>query len=518
MNLAEVALRLGREGARADRNAFLSAQGPVSNAAFQRMVFLIVTDILSVGVKPGDKILLRMTNSVEFAAALLAVIWVGAVPVLQNSQFGQSELAHIVALSDPKIILFSDGMRDEPAISGLRPDVPRYVVTHFGLHGPNGEHIGMTSATMPPAAFDTDRDTPALIVFTSGTTGRPKGIVHAHRWLEALGDSNRARVPPQANDVVLATGEWSFISALGHNMLFPLRNGTIGAVMEDRASPERILQTIERDRVTLLHSVATLYRRILGTPGIEKRFDLNSLRGANSTGEPLEDSVRNEWQARIGCPIWEHYGISEAQMVIGDGPGIEKRAGSTGKTWGARAAILDDDLAQLPAENTGTLAFGFDYPGFFLGYLGDEAQTRAAVRENYFVTSDLARMDKDGYVYIVGRADDCFKSKGVLIAPRELEDAILGLGEFEEACVFPIPDREIGNKIGAAVVWRTGAVSKQTNEKSLASALSGRIAPFKFPHRVLVFEQLPKNANGKTQRSQVARIAIERMSASAPTP
>ena len=181
-------------------------------------------------------------------------------------------------------------------------------------------------------------------MFTSGTTGKPKGVVHAHRWLDALGDLNRARVPPQPGDVILATGEWSFISALGHNVLFPLRNGTTGSIMEDRAAPERILQTIERDRVTLLHSVATLYRRILGTPGIERRFDLASLRGANSTGEPLEDSVRREWQARFGCPIWEHYGISEAQMVIGDGPGIEKREGSTGKPWGARVAIVDDAL------------------------------------------------------------------------------------------------------------------------------------------------------------------------------
>ena len=514
MNLAEVALRLGRDPAHANRTAFLSAQGPISNAEFQRIVFAIVGDLLSAGVKPGEKILLRMTNSVEFAAALLAAIWIGAIPVLQNSQFGKGELEHIVALSDPKMVLLSDALREDPALTGLRPDAPRFIVTRAGLVDPNGQKLNATTAA-PPAAVETDRNAAALIVFTSGTTGRPKGIVHAHRWLEALGDSNRARVPPQANDVILATGEWSFISALGHNVLFPLRNGTVGSIMEDRASPERILQTIERDRVTLLHSVATLYRRILGTPGIERRFDLSSLRGANSTGEPLEDSVRNEWQTRIDCPIWEHYGISEAQMVIGDGPGIEKRTGSTGKTWGARAAILDDDLAPLAPENTGTLAFGADYPGFFLGYLGDEALTRATVRSGWFVTSDLARMDKDGYVYIVGRADDCFKSKGVLIAPRELEDAILGLGEFEEACVFPIPDREIGNKIGAAVVWRANAAEKQTNEKSLANALSGRIAPFKFPHRVLAFEQLPKNANGKTQRSQVARIAIARLSNSA---
>jgi acyl-coenzyme A synthetase/AMP-(fatty) acid ligase len=376
--------------------------------------------------------------------------------------------------------------------------VPRLVVD--GLRRRAGADV--------PPPFDSDRDAEAFVVFTSGTTGKPKGVVHAHRWLEALGDSNRARVPPQAGDVILATGEWSFISALGHNVLYPLRNGTTGSIMEERAAPERILATIERDRVTLLHSVATLYRRILGAPGIEKRYDLRSLRGCNSTGEPLEESVRREWQARFGCPIWEHYGVSEAQMVIGDGPLIEKREGSTGKTWGARAAVVDEDLKPLPAGETGTLAFGLDYPGFFLGYLGDAAATSAAMRGGYFVTSDLARMDRDGYVFIVGRADDCFKSKGVLIAPRELEEAILGLGEFAEACVFPIPDKEIGNRIGAAVVPRSGAAKALSDEAALGKALSGRIAPFKLPHRVLFFEQLPKNTNGKTQRSKVAQMAL----------
>ena len=496
MNLAEIALRLGGEPARADHPAFRTASGPVSNAAFQQMVAALVADLRQSGVKPGDKVLFRMTNSAEFAAAFLACVWIGAIPVLQNSQLGRSELAHIVEVSRPALFLLAEHMRDDPATEGLTPGVPRKIVNV------------RSSAPPLPAPFDTSRDTPAFIVFTSGTTGKPKGVVHAHRWLEALGDSNRARVPPQANDVILATGEWSFISALGHNVLFPLRNGTTGSIMEDRAAPERILQTIERDRVTLLHSVATVYRRILGMPGIENRFDLRSLRGANSTGEPLEDSVRREWQARFGCPIWEHYGISEAQMVIGDGPGLEKKEGSTGKPWGARVAILDDNLRALPAGEIGTLAFGAEYAGFFLGYLGDTATTRATLRDGFYVTSDLARMDRDGYVYIVGRADDCFKSKGVLIAPRELEDAILGLGDFEEACVFPIPDREIGNRIGAALVPRPGAARAAADEKVLASALAGRIAPFKLPHRVVILPQLPKNPNGKTQRSQVARIAL----------
>jgi acyl-coenzyme A synthetase/AMP-(fatty) acid ligase len=506
MNLAEIALRLGRDPARADLPAFRAADRAVSNAEFQRMVAALAAD-LACRVKAGDRVVFRMTNSVEFAAALLACVWIGAVPVLQNSQLGRSELEHIVNQSGPALFLLAEQMRNDPATEGLRPTVRRMIVTGNGLVSASGE-TAAAAATLLPAAFDTGSDTPAFIVFTSGTTGKPKGVVHAHRWLEALGDSNRARVPPQPGDVILATGEWSFISALGHNVLFPLRNGTTGSIMEDRASPERILQTIERDRVTLLHSVATLYRRILATPDIEYRYDLRSLRGANSTGEPLEDSVRKEWQARFGCPIWEHYGISEAQMVIGDGPHIAKKEGSTGRTWGARAMVVDEQLSSLPPGSTGTLAFGAEYPGFFLGYLGDEKQTQAAVRCGLFITSDFARIDADGYVFIMGRADDCFKSKGVLIAPRELEEAILSLGQFEEACVFPIPDREIGHKIGAAVVPRP-ARQGFTDKSTLSSALSGRIAPFKMPHQVFVLDRLPKNANGKTQRSEVARIALE---------
>ena len=509
MNLAKAALLARYDPARSAHPAYLTAEGPVSNAQFQAMVFALAAELAQLGARPGDRILLRMINSIEFAAAFLAAIWVGAIPVLQNSQLGESELSHIVALSQPTLFLLSQRLRDDPAIAGLQPGARRLIVTGAGLTDLAGARISTNSAKTP-APFNAERDAEAFIVFTSGTTGKPKGVVHAHRWLAALGDSNRARVPPQAGDVVLATGEWSFISALGHNVLFPLRNGTTGSIMEDRAAPERILQTVERDRVTLLHSVATLYRRILATPGIEHRFDLRSLRGCNSTGEPLEDSVRREWQARFGCPIWEHYGISEAQMVIGDGPGIEKREGSTGRPWGARVAIVDESLAELPRGEVGTLAFGAEYPGFFLGYLGDETLTRATLRGGYFVTSDLARMDDDGYVTIIGRADDCFKSKGVLIAPRELEDAILGLGDFAEACVFAIPDREIGNRIGAAVVPRGGAAAKYADAATLATALAGRIAPFKLPHRVLVLRELPKNANGKTQRSQVARLALAR--------
>jgi acyl-coenzyme A synthetase/AMP-(fatty) acid ligase len=505
MNLAEIALSTGAEEPHRNKPAFLTAQGPVSNETFQQLVFSYASGLKALGLQPGDKILLRMTNSVQFAASFLATVWLGGIPVLQNSQFGRSELEFIVGLTKPIGIVSS--VDSDPGTEGLATGVWRAVAAKTQLIIGDGTTFGGNSRSVLPA-YDAHPDQAAMIVFTSGTTGRPKGIVHAHRWLNALGDSNRARIPTEPNDVALATGEWSFISALGHNVLFPLRNGVAGSIMDERASPDRILSTVARDRVTLLYSVATLYRRILSEPGIEDRFDLSSLRGVNATGEPLEASVRREWERRFKCPVWEHFGVSEAQMVLGHGPGVPEKADTVGVAWGAEPAILDETLTQQRPGTAGRLAFRETYPGFFLEYLGDRQQTEATKRNGWFLTNDLATIDDEGYVAIFGRADDCFKSKGVLIVPREIEDALLQLGSVEEACVFKIPDNEIGNRIGAAIVLRSHTSVNSLGKHGISDALKGRIAPFKFPHEIFFFRELPKNANGKTQRSEVVRKAL----------
>ena len=132
MNLSAIALRLGKESARAGHPAFRTAGGTVSNAAFQWAVTALIADLAHLGVKPGDKIIFRMTNSVEFAAGFLACVWLGAIPVLQNSQFGQNELEHIVGLSDPSLFLLTKEMRDDPAIAGLKPGVARMIVSRPG--------------------------------------------------------------------------------------------------------------------------------------------------------------------------------------------------------------------------------------------------------------------------------------------------------------------------------------------------------------------------------------------------
>src|SRR5262249_27742484 len=173
-------------------------------------------------------------------------------------------------------------------------------------------------------------------------------IEHAHRWVVARGDANRDRVPPLPGDVVMAAGEWSFISLLGHNVLFPLRNGVTGAAMEGRPSPERFLECIERFRVTVGHAVPTIYRRLLAIDGIRKRHDSSPLRGCNASGEDLGAATLAEWKRRFGVDIWEHYGVSEMQLVISHGPVLPIKPGSIGVPWGADCRIMDDEHRELP--------------------------------------------------------------------------------------------------------------------------------------------------------------------------
>ncbi|MBM4259940.1 MAG: acyl-CoA synthetase [Deltaproteobacteria bacterium] len=491
------------------RAALIGEQGTTTYESLHHQVKALSASLIDLGLRQGDLALIKMGNSIEFAVAFLASVRLGVIPVLVNSLLTASELHSVLEQTQPKLV-FTEASR-AGAVRELRAAklFNQVVCAGESLADEIAFHsLAKNNASTPPSA-ETASDEPAFIVYTSGTTGKPKGIVHAHRWIVALGDLNRYRLPPQDNDVVLATGEWSFISALGHNLLFPLRNGVTGAILSDRATPENILAAIAKHRITVLHSVATVYRRLLATPDFEKQHDLTSLRCAHSTGEALRAATYTEWNQRVGSELYEHYGVSEYQLVIGNGVRDPVKPGSVGKPLpGVGVAILDDDFNPVPKGELGQFAISTQDPGLFLGYYKDQERTDAVVRNGWYFTGDLAYQDIEGYFLIAGRRDDCFKSRGIFISPTEIENALQKHPAIIEAAVVAEPDAEIGNKIRAVVVLAEG--QSQSNElvERIRAMLLGQIAPYKMPHKIEFVDTLPKSAVGKILRTALVTPTV----------
>ncbi len=445
----------------------------------------------------GNRVLLRGFNGRWMTVAWLAAIKAGLVAVTTMPMLRAAELRVVVERAACTAALCDVRLQDEllSAVEGLPVAC---AVRVWGGAGEQDVARALGRYRAPFAACDTASDDVALIAFTSGTTGVPKGCMHFHRDVMAMCRGVAAhvlRLGPA--DRCIGTPPIAFTFGLGALLCFPLSvRGS--AVLMERATPESLLEAIAATHATVSFTAPSFYRHmavaIAQHPG---RFDTSSLRATVSAGEALPDATRALWRDATGIEMIDGIGATELIHIFVAAAGKDVRTGAIGRAVpGYEIAILDDALKCVPNGTVGRLAVRGPTG---CRYLDDERQ-RAYVQQGWNLTGDACTMDDDGYVYFHARTDDLIISSGYNIGAPEVEGALLQHAAVLECAVIGVPDEERGQVVKAFIVLAPHHEASPELTRALQDHVKAVIAPYKYPRLVEFVGALPKTETGKLQR------------------
>jgi 2-aminobenzoate-CoA ligase len=444
------------------------------------------------GLKPGNRVLLRGPNGYTMFACWLAILKAGGIAVTTMPLLRPGEIATVIDKGE-----VSHALCDSRFIGDLREAAEqtrflKYIVKYDGDFG-HGELEGRSAKLEPLPPADTAQDDVALIAFTSGTTGVPKGCVHFHRDVLAPCDTfATTHFAMKPGDIALTSAPIAFTFGLGATLLFPLRFGAATATVE-KATPPEMLDVIARFGVTHLATAPTAYKAMIGSAALSKA--LQSLKACLSAGEHLPRATWEAWKEATGLSIVDGIGSTEMMHIFISESGDAIRPGSTGRAVpGYEATILD------PGDN-GEGRLGVRGPTG-CRYLADERQANY-VEDGWNITGDTYRCDDDGYFWYVARSDDMIVSSGYNIGAPEVENALLAHPAVAECAVIGVPCSQRGQKVKAFVVAADFAEPSEELSDGLKAFVKDRIAPYKYPREVEFVDSLPKTATGKLRRVEL---------------
>lgn len=476
MNLAEHVLLRGADVP--DRLA-LSVVGPAraERWSYGRLIGAVrgtATGLLAAGLRPGDRLLMRLGNRPSFPVAYLGAITAGIVPVPTSAMLTRSEVTKIAQEIRPAMIVAGEGI--------ALPDSPAPVLAESGL---------AAMADLPGAQFDRgDPDRLAYIVYTSGSSGQPRAVMHAHRAILARRMMIEDWYDLTPGDRMMHAGAFNWTFTLGTGLMDPWTVGATALIPAEGTAPEQIPLLAARHGATMLAAAPGIFRRLLRA---EWR-PIPGLRHALTAGERLDPGLRAAWIARTGTDLHEAMGASEISTFLSGGPARPAPAGTAGFAQrGRHLAILADDGTPLAHDQPGALAVRRDDPGLFLGYLGQPDETAARFRGAWFLTGDQAVQGRDGAITLLGRADDIMNAGGFRVAPPEIEEVLAthpGAGEVAAAELAVGPGSSI-----IAAFW-TGP-AEAADLRSLAETA---LARYKQPRDYIRVEALPRTPTGKINR------------------
>lgn len=487
-----------------DRTALIVAHADpaVSADAGERWTFgeldtavrAVAGGLRSVGVRPGDRVVLRLGNTSAYPLAFFGAIAAGAVAVPTSTQLTAEEFDFVVR--DSAAALVVHGGDDALELSTGIPVVGEADLAQW-------QRSTETNEPANEAAYaDTGADDPAFLVYTSGTTDRPKGVLHAQRSIWGRQPMYPHWLGLRADDVMLHAGAFNWTYTLGVGLSDPWARGACAVVYDGPREPTVWPRLIDRYAATIFAAVPGVYRQWLHDwqPAAGA---LASLRHGVVAGEALSPALWQAWREATGRPLYEALGMSEISTFVSSGPTTPTRPGSPGRIQpGRRVTVLPVDAGTSPVATgeIGLLAVDRDEPGLMLGYWRRPQEDAASRRGRWFVTSDLVHLDDDGYVHYHGRNDDVMTAQGYRISPVEVEKVLAGHPGIADVAVTEVEVRE-GVRVVAAFVVPRGPLDPQ-DVRAFAGA---HLAAYKCPRIVRLVEVLPRTPNGKIRRRDLSQ-------------
>jgi long-chain acyl-CoA synthetase len=477
-----------------DRTAFKLDDIELSYSMLDEGSARVAGLLKSKGLEPGDRIGLMMPNVPYFPAIYFGILCAGGVVVPMNVLLKGREVAFY--LEDPGAkLLFAWADFAEAAEAGAEKAGTEVILVR------PGDFEKLLAEQEPDRGMaDGSADDTAVILYTSGTTGKPKGaeLTHANLYRNSAGVSQKLGEMSE-DDVLL--GALPLFHSFGQTCTMNSAV-SVGATvtMLPRFDPDKALDIIARDKVTIFQGVPTMYNAMLHSKSCDSA-DCSTLRLCMSGGAAMPAELMREFEEKFGCMILEGYGLSETSPVASfNHPDRERKPGSIGTPIeGVEMQVWDDDGNELPQGEVGEIVIRGH--NIMKGYWNrEEANKEAITAEGWFHTGDMAKVDEDGYLFIVDRKKDLIIRGGYNVYPREIEEVLYEHPAVQEAAVVGVPHDELGEEVGAAVVLKEG---ESLDADELKSYVKEQVAAYKYPRKIWFVDELPKGPTGKILKREI---------------